>query len=271
MLLLVLRKWYGFRLVSDAHYGGVTTGGLSWMPQRLLDFHNAHVDLAVVTNERHARFVSSLGTRTYVCQDPLPDIPNTFESHPALGDRSVLLICSFAADEPYQAAFEAFRELHQEGFTLFVSGNYRKTGTDLLSRFPWVRFLGFLPTIEYYAYLLSASVVMDLTTVEDCLVCGAYEALAVKKPLILSKTTALSEYFGNAVVLTDNTSEGIRQSVRSAFAHRDELVQKASNWVARNNQYMEGRIAGLRALVVAPNRQPQHVAGDSAKHAHLLR
>jgi glycosyltransferase involved in cell wall biosynthesis len=229
----------------------------SWLLQRLLDFHNVRADLVVVTNESHARLISSLGARAYVCQDPLPEIPRGLCPTIALGERSALLICSFAPDEPYEAAFEAFSSLHEDGFTLFVSGNHRKAKTDL-SRFSWVRLLGFLPTDEYRRYLLSASMIIDLTTSEDCLVCGAYEALAAEKPLIISRTAALEKYFGDAAVLTDNTPEAIRESVLSAFAHRYELVRKAKDWVARNNRYMDARIKGLRALLLGPNGHRGH-------------
>jgi glycosyltransferase involved in cell wall biosynthesis len=252
LLLLVLRHWYGFKLVADAHYVGVTADTHAWFVQRVLDFYNARADLVVVTNEGQARFISRLGTPAYVCQDPLPDIPKALHSGITPGDRSVLLICSFDSDEPYEAVFEAFSGLREDGFTLFVSGNYKKAGLDS-SRFPWVRLLGFLTREEYCKYLRSVSVVMDLTNLEDCLVCGAYEALAAEKPLIISKTVALGEYFGDAVVLTDNTSEAIRESIRLAFAHRDELVERAKTWVACNNPYMAERIAGLRALLMASN------------------
>jgi glycosyltransferase involved in cell wall biosynthesis len=252
-LLLVLRGWYGFRLVSDAHYLGVKAVDDSRLLQALLNFLNSRVDLVIVTNDSHARFLTALGARTYVCQDPLPEIPVS-RSIVNAGERSVLLIASFDTDEPYEAAFEAFAGLRTHGVTLLVSGNYKKAQGDL-SRFPWVRLLGFLPTDEYYAYLRSASVIMDLTTLEDCLVCGAYEALAAEKPLVVSKTTALREYFGDSVILTDNTPKGIEASVLRAFEQRDELVHLARTWVSRNQAYMDGRIAGLRAAVsgsVAP-------------------
>ena len=58
-------------------------------------------------------------------------------------------------------------------------------------------------------------------------------------------------------MLTENTSEAIRESVLSAFAHRDELVQKAEDWVARNKPYMDERIAGLRALLLASSGDDQ--------------
>jgi glycosyltransferase involved in cell wall biosynthesis len=247
LLLLLLREWYGFKLVSDAHHCGVKAFNDSRLLQRFLDFHNARADVVIVTNENHARVISSLGTQAYICQDPLPVIPNAPSFKEATG-RSVLLICSFDVDEPYEAVFEAFSSLQQDGFTLYVSGNYKKARTDL-SRFSWVRLLGFLPREEYYRYLLSATIVMDLTTRDDCLLCGAYEALAAEKPLILSRTTALEEYFGSGVVLTDNTSEAITESVRCAYARRDELAQRAKAWVAQNNPYMNERIAGLHGLV----------------------
>jgi glycosyltransferase involved in cell wall biosynthesis len=259
-LLLFLRKWYGFKLVSDAHHAGVRAFNEGWLLQRIINFHNARVDLVIVTNEGQARLISSLGTPAYVCQDPLPDLPRVLKSYVAPGERSALLVCSFALDEPYEAAFEAFSSLQKDGFTLFVSGNYKKAKTDL-SRFPWVRLLGFLPTEDYYGYVRSASIIIDLTTLEDCLVCGAYEALAAGQPLIVSRTAALKEYFGDAAVVTDNTPTAIRESVLSAFAHRGELAQSAANWVERNRPYMDERIAGLRSLLVAPTQ----VAADAAK------
>jgi glycosyltransferase involved in cell wall biosynthesis len=249
VFLLVLRKWYGFAVVSDAHHCGVKAENRSWLLQRLLDFHNSRADLVIVTNENHARLVASLRGQSYVCQDPLPDIQHWPQSGVTLGPRSVFLICSFSSDdEPYEAVFEAFSRLTKDGFTLFVSGNWRRARTDL-SRYPWVRLLGFLPADEYYGYLQGASIVMDLTTNDDCLVCGAYEALAAEKPLITSRTAALAEYFGDAVVLTEHTPDAIRESVLSAFAHRDELAIKARNWVARNKPYMDSRISGLGALL----------------------
>jgi glycosyltransferase involved in cell wall biosynthesis len=249
MFLLVLRKWYGFAVVSDAHYCGVRAENDSWLLQRLLDFHNSRADLVIVTNDNHARFVAGLPGQSYVCQDPLPDVQTLPQSRVRLGPRSVLLICSFSDDEPYEAVFEAFSRLTEDGFTLFVSGNCKRAKTDL-SRYAWVRLLGFLPAAEYYQYLQAASIVMDLTTYDDCLVCGAYEALAAEKPLITSRTAALAEYFGDAVVLTEHTPEAIRHSVLSAFAHRHELAQRARNWVARNKPYMDQRISGLGALLL---------------------
>ncbi|MCI0590887.1 MAG: hypothetical protein L0Y67_04695 [Gammaproteobacteria bacterium] len=78
---------------------------------------------------------------------------------------------------------------------------------------------------------------------EDCLVCVAYEALAARKPLVVSKTNAA------VVMLTDETPAAIREGVQVAYAQRHELIRQAENWVASNEDYMNERIGGLRAEI----------------------
>jgi glycosyltransferase involved in cell wall biosynthesis len=189
----------------------------------------------------------------------------------------VLLICAFHVDEPYEAAFNAFSKLQADGYELFVTGDYRNADVDP-SRFPWVRFLGYLPTHEYHRYLRSVSVVMDLTTFENCLVCGAYEALAAGKPLITSRTRALESYFGGVAILADNTSDGIRAAVLSAFEQRAELAQRAKNWTMHNELHIEERVAGLRALMTSTRHRddvdksiPYDVTGISGRSRPVIR
>ena len=109
-----------------------------------------------------------------------------------------------------------------------------------------MRFLGYVSEQEYYAYLNCCAVIVDLTVLEDCLVCGAYEALAARRPLIVSNTRVLADYFGTAAMLTDNTPEAIRENVERAYAQRTQLAQQAAQWAARNELYMEERIAALK-------------------------
>ena len=243
VLLQVLRPFYGFALVSDAHYGGVRSLSGKGLLQRCLDAHNARADLVIVTNESQAAYLRALGSRTLVCADPLPEVPRP-DIAVAAPERSVFLVCSFDADEPYVAVFEAFEQLQARGYTLIVSGNYRKARIRPES-FPWVRFLGFAPEAEYYAYLRACSLVIDLTTLEDCLVCGAYESLAAGKPLITSATRTLQEYFGEAAMYTESTPAAIAASVERAYALREELVDHAQTWLARNEADFAVRLKRL--------------------------
>jgi glycosyltransferase involved in cell wall biosynthesis len=244
LLLLTLRRWYGFVLVSDAHYVGVRSLHGRRLMQSVLDFHNTRVDLVIVTNEGQAQYVAGLGGRAYVCPDPLPDLRGRVAAR-VVPEKSVFLVSSFEQDEPYEAAFSAFSRSQLAGFTLFVSGNYRRANVDP-ARVPWVRFLGYVSEDDYYAYLGSCAVTLDLTTLEDCLLCGAYEALAAGKPLVISNTRALANYFGAAAILTDNTPEAISERVERAYAQRADLTQKTAHWAVRNEVYMSERIAALK-------------------------
>jgi hypothetical protein len=250
-VLSIARILYRFSLVSDAHFVGIEPIAAGGIPQWILDLHNRQMDRVIVTNEAHARHVESLGTPSSICPDPLPDINRSSRSSVALPEKSVFLICSFDADEPYEVAIEAFRVLAGEGYTLHISGNYAKAGVDP-NAFPWVRFLGFVSDSEYYGYLDGCSVVMDLTDVDNCLVCGAYEALAIPKPLILSDSRALRDYFGHACVLTNNTAVAIAQSVRIAHESREELESRARTWAEENHREMGETISALRTAIFSP-------------------
>lgn len=246
-LLYLARPYFGFRLVLDAHFFGVTAPHGNRLHQFVLDYLNARANLVIVTNDQHAQDLERIGGRSYVCQDPLPTIPPVSSRDEGLAGKSAFLICSFDIDEPYEAVFEAFSELRDEGFALFVSGNVRKAQTDL-SRYHWVTFLGFVPDAEYVRYLRLCDVVIDLTTNENCLVCGAYEAIAAEKPLVVSRTQAIAAYFGNAVVLTDHDSRSICASVRRAYADRAMLARATRTWAVENECYMRERTAGLAAM-----------------------
>ena len=250
LLALVLRSWYGFVLVSDAHYLGVRALRGHSLLQMLLDFYNSKADLVIVTNATHAKYVASQGGRTYICPDPLPDLATPAHRTAAVPPKSVFLVCSFDEDEPYEAAFAAFSRLQERGFAPFVSGNYSRARIDPAD-FPRVHFLGFVPEEEYYSYLQSCAVIVDLTTLEDCLVCGAYEALAAGKPLVISRTRTLGAYFGSAAVLTDNTADAIVESVELAHSQRHDLAGKVTDWIVTNEVYMSEQISKLRAQLCA--------------------
>jgi glycosyltransferase involved in cell wall biosynthesis len=146
--------------------------------------------------------------------------------------------------------FTAFARLKEKGYQLFVSGNYRKASIEP-AQYPWVRFLGFVSYDVYCDYLRSCALIVDLTVLEDCLVCGAYEALAAGKPLVLSRTRALRDYFGTAARLTDNTHAEIAESVERAYAEREQLRVLAAAWAKANELYMSERIQGLKSELVA--------------------
>lgn len=243
VLLLAWRRILRFKLAVDAHYGGIAPWTGNTLIQRVLDLINRAADLVIVTNEAHANHVRALGGRAFVCPDPLPDLSRYPQTEPPV-KRKLLLICSFDADEPYREALSAASVLTADGFQLFVSGNFRRAGLDP-RKFPQAQFLGFVPEEEYYRHLFSSEVVIDLTRVDNCLVCGAYEAMAACKPVVLSRKQALEEYFSGGTVFTENRGPAIARAVKKAHANSRRLKSDLRQWVREATEQTKDRMCQL--------------------------
>jgi hypothetical protein len=88
--------------------------------------------------------------------------------------------------------------------------------------------------------LSSADLVVDLTLVDNCLVCGAYESVAAGVPLVLSAHDASRDLFHDGAHFTDNTAGSIEREVRAACQELGRLranmgatrVELANKWEA---------------------------------------
>jgi cell division protein FtsL len=55
-------------------------------------------------------------------------------------------------------------------------------------------------------------------------VCGAYEAVALEKPLVTSDTMVLRDYFRLGTVYTEHDSRSLAAAITNALAHKDRLA-----------------------------------------------
>ena len=154
-----------------------------------------------------------------------------------------MLIATYALDEPIAEVFEAVRG---SNIQLHVTGNPRKLDATVRENAPPnVHFTGFLEEDAYWALLRSVDAVIDLTLMDDCLVCGAYEALSLGKPMVLSNNAASVDLFAGAAVFTDNTPADIR---RALDALRAEHAQVQAAAQTRRRELTEAWDASARNL-----------------------
>jgi glycosyltransferase involved in cell wall biosynthesis len=221
VLSLMLRPAFGHRLIVDAHNELVVPyehpqPWIKWLSHWVI----RRADLTIVTNTQLAEIVQRAGGRAFTLPDripvPMPGSPRT------LGTAfNVVLIATFAKDEPIGAIFEA---VHNVDFDVFVTGNARKLDADVAARAPRnVHFTGFLADPDYWSLLRSADAIIDLTLKPDCLVCGAYEAIALGKPVLLSDNAASIELFGDGAVFTNNSPADIHRGLLRLRAERARL------------------------------------------------
>ncbi|TKB23948.1 glycosyltransferase family 4 protein [Desulfopila sp. IMCC35006] len=226
--LIFARPFFGYKFVSDAHYAGIIAFNENRFLQKALDISNRSADLVIVTNTEHARKIRDIGGRSAICEDPLPDIAK-FYTEENKTDKTVFYICSYDIDEPFAVAFHAFKLLLKDDFKFLVTGNYKKAGIHA-DDYPHINFLGFLPEADFYGKLFESNVVLDLTENENCLLCGAYEAMMAEKPLVTSDTSCLRNYFHMGTVFTKHDERSIADAIRYAYQERISLNKDIRVW-----------------------------------------
>ena len=248
-LAALLRGVYGYRLVVDAHNEAVdpyihTAKPIRWLSRRLL----RAADLTVVTNSILAEMVRRAGGTPAVLPDRVPTPPHS-EGRRLSEKFNLVLISTFAPDEPLEAILEAVASvgdhllLHVTGDHGKLSARHRALAGDN------VHFKGYLNEHDYWELLRSADGVLDLTLMDNCLVCGAYEALAVGKPMILSANEATMRYFGPAAIYVENSAADIARGLRDLLEQHATLSTEIDTRRTALEKDWQGRAEELRATL----------------------
>ena len=218
---VLLRSIYGYKVIIDAHNSGIHPAeGRSFLLGSISRWLQRKADLTIVTNQELRAVVESNGGTAFVLPDRLPRVNSNSANLP--NERAkIVFICTFSVDEPYEEVLKAARMISGDAM-IYVTGRYdgridpRNVPTN-------VRLVGFVPEEEFWALLSAADFIMDLTLREGCLVCGAYEGVALSKPLILSDTKVLRSYFSEGCIYVSSNAESIAQGIRRAITDVEKL------------------------------------------------
>lgn len=235
-LIILQRIWpnYKFKLVGDFHNAAIQ-GPFTFL-NRLIA---RECEMVIVSNDRLGQILVAWGADPFSLPDPLPELASLDSKGGDPTTFVVVFVCSWAADEPVENVLAAAEMLCDiPDVRIVVTGRPRQE--RLAQRVPPnVILAGFLPEEEFHAALAEADVIMDLTTREDCMVCGGYEGLSLDKPLILSRNEPTVSWFGDAGVYCDNRARSIEQAIRTAredigllkinAAKQRELVQQRTD------------------------------------------
>jgi hypothetical protein len=234
IVLAAFAVLYGrlFRIpvIVDTHNAGVQSlGARAWWEPPVTRFILRWASLTILSNQALAdtTMAAEPGIAPIaVLPDPIPELPRPAERPQLRGRKNVLFVCSWAEDEPYLEVIEAGKNLPPDVY-IYVTGRsnnrLQSLGVELPSN---VVLTGFLTEEAYIGMLYAADVILDLTTREDCLVCGAYEAVSAERTIILSGTAALKSYFSRGAVYTDNTSADLVRQIRNALSAQDKLSRE---------------------------------------------
>lgn len=223
-LVVGMGKLINMVVVVDAHNAGLfpIEGKYNFL-NKLAAFINGHAKLVIVTNEQLKKYVEKNGGIAVSIPDPIPKIPCVHYAHLPTNLFNILFVCSWAEDEPYKEVILAAQEL-KENVRIYITGDSKGMHKNAISEIPLnIELTGFVSEQEFEALLCASDAVMVLTKRENCLVCGAYEGVAVKKPLILSDTNALRTFFDRGCVYTKPTVGAIVSAIESVVQDHSEL------------------------------------------------
>lgn len=247
LLLSVLRQVRSFTLVIDAHNAVFeylrSKNALLRLSMR---YCLKNADFILVSNSSLADIIGVYKNAPLplVLPDKLPLIRKAFcpqrledQEHPI-----ITFICSFAPDEPAEIFLQAMEMLAMP-YTLFVTGKKRNAGTLLRFASNKIHFTDYLLPLEYDALLQHSDLLVDLTTRNDCLVCGAYEALAIGVPILLSNSKVLRGTFSKGCIFADNTVEDYQLAIKYFLANeknfRKEILDFQQEYIDIWNSLFE--------------------------------
>jgi glycosyltransferase involved in cell wall biosynthesis len=209
-----------------------------------------YADITIVTNNYLSTLVRELGGKPFVLPDMIPELKYT-RKEVLKGNFNILLISSFASDEPIVEILEAARLFEKEDIKIYITGNFKKLDKHLLQSAPSnVIFTGFLDEQDYINMLFSVDVIMVLTTSDACMLCGCYEAISAGKPLITSDKDVLTDYFTDAVFV-NNSAGGIAEGIRKVFERRSDYQDRIMKLKTRLVPEWEERYDNLEGMIHA--------------------
>lgn len=227
-IFAVLTCWlyaqlYGARLAISSGTGAFLDSFWAWS----VDLHRALSRRSAVTilhnRELAARargWGAPLVVLGYVPDDLGPGTP-----YPMEGAFTVATISTMSPDEPLEVILEAAAGLPDVHF--YVTGRSERMPAELRARMPAnCHLTGYLAYDRYVGLLRGADAVLDLTTREETVLMGGFEAIAVGTPLITSDWPTLRSYFRRGTVHVPNTVDGLRAGVERARRDAPRLRQE---------------------------------------------
>ena len=201
----------------------------------------------LVTNQHWADILCEWSARSFILPDPFVVLPLGADMTLQPGF-NVVFINTFAPDEPIEAVIAAASQLPDVHF--YITGNRKKKPDSFFENLPAnVTFTGFLPDSQYFGLLRAAHAVISLTTRDYTLQGGGCEAVSLGKPLITSDWPYLRELFAKGTIYVPNSSDGIRDGIRSMQQRYRELEQEIVTFRQDRRREWDTCFARLKAMI----------------------
>ena len=161
----------------------------------------------------------------------------------------VAVICSLSDDEPLEEILDAAGALPNALF--HITGDKSRADKRILNRKQKnVIFTGFLDHGRYVSVLKDVDAIIVLTKRDRTMLAGAYEALALQKPLITSNWVPLKRYFSSGTIHVDNSARQIEAAVRIVQKKKEQLEKELCQLKLEKTQEWEEKFGAFKKLLI---------------------
>jgi glycosyltransferase involved in cell wall biosynthesis len=161
----------------------------------------------------------------------------------------IAVIASFASDEPLEEVLKAASTLPWVEF--YITGDKSLVDKKLFKIKPQnVTFTGFMDYNNYLSLLQDIDGIMVLTNRSGTMLSGAYEALALEKPLITSNCEPLKQYFNRGTIHIDNSSKQIEGAINLIQKNKQELAKDMRQLKIERSNEWEQKFVEFKSLVL---------------------
>lgn len=229
LLLIAIYKILNFGkviIVADCHTKALrrkAKGKLNKIFWPLKKFSFSKVDFSIVSNIGMEEDIKMLHSNYFFIPDK---IPNMIINKNGNKDIYCVNISSFAVDEPVKEIFELAELLKKDNINIYWTG---KVNQELIKGYSIpdnLEFTGYLSFDDYYKLIANAKCLIALTTEPDTLQSGAYEALCVEVPMVITDSTALRKYFSSAALYTNHNPKDLYEKIKFAISNYDLIITK---------------------------------------------
>src|SRR5205809_3063908 len=243
--ILIRGGWRRVPWGLDVHSGAVNLSRWKWLLP-FLKWAAQHAAVTVVHNTEIATLIRPWPSPVVVVDNyvvPLADVP---APRARQGQGVIAVVASGAIDEPLHVVASA-ATLLGDGYQVIITGRrhalLRRLGRSRLP--PNVRLSGFLSRREYLELLASARMTICLTDRPATMQLGAWEAVSLGCPVVVSGHSVLRDHFRDVAEFTDNSPEALATAIRRVSMEHSRYAKAAESMA---NMMRKARTRQLREV-----------------------
>lgn len=206
-------------------------------------------NLTIISNEGLIKDIKKLHDKYIILPDKIPTLIPV-KSDISNNRNYCVYISSFAVDEPLEVMLKVSKLLNNS-LVLYWTGRIPKKFENIISEYNNIIFTDYLSLEDYYSLIGNAQCLIALTVEEDCLQSGAYEAISLEVPVVLSDTVSLKSFFGSAAVYTKHEPKLVINAINKAVKSREILQNEMLKLKNIRNIEFEQKIEEIRKFINA--------------------